>query len=218
MYIKNIIKTLIFFSLWGWTGTILGESPSQSTWLDYEIRLKAVYNQKYEHHHRHELSTFSSLYFRNDLNLSYGFGADYAYHFTPTLSWEAAHFLYLNQVETILRQDIRNKTGLIPDVEENEFFVTSSIMFHPAYGKLAFFGRHIAYFDLYVVAGGGIRKLLNLSQLKSAFSFGAGFRCYLSHKLTLKIDARDMLFQEEHQSGASIIHSFTPVLGLSLLL
>lgn len=220
MFMRNILIAFLniaFVSL-----LFAEETPyqieAQPSLHDYELDVEAVYNKKFKHKKRHELSAGGGLYFRNDLNSTISTGGNYTYHFSEYHSWEILNFIFLSNRETQLRKEIKDKTGLVPDTEDNQFFLTTAYSLHPTYGKIAWFGSKILHFDLYFLIGGGVRKLAGKNLVKPAATGGAGFRFYLSQRLSLRLDARDLLFSEKQQSGNKWIHAFVPTVGLSVLL
>lgn len=199
------------------------ESPFQAdtsveALRNYDLSAEVVYHKKYPRKKRHEISLSANLYFRNDLTSTYGIGAGHLYHFNEIHSWETIHATYLSNRETLLRKQIEEKTGFLPDTEENDLFATTAYMLHPIYGKISWFGKKITHFDLYGLIGGGARRLSSTGEIKAAAVGGIGFRFYLGKKSVLRLEARDFLFREKRVKGDASVHAFVPIAGIALFL
>ncbi len=205
-------------SLIGWAEEVPYQvSAPQDQVNDYEIDAEVVYNKQYIHAKRHEVSLLSNLYFRNDLNTTFGLGGSYAYHFSEFHTWEALSLVYLSSHETELRKQIQEKTGLVPEAENNECFLTTAYSLHPIYGKISWFGSKIFHFDLYFLGGGGARKLYQKFEFSPTGVIGTGFRFYLRSKWSMKLETRDFIFSEKQSGGDAIIQAFVPTLGISYI-
>ena len=221
MFTKNIeiqiLSFLFVFSVFAEEAPYAPQTATQD-WKNYEIEGEVIYNKKYLHKKSHELTALGGLYFRNDLNSTFGLGGNYTYHFTEDHSWEIINAVYLSNRETLLRKEIKEKTGLVPEAEDNDLFVTTAYVLHPVYGKISLFGKRIIHFDLFFLLGAGARKQVGGYAFGLAGVAGGGFRFYLSNTYALKLEARDLLFSETHMDGNTFIQAFVPSIGISFRL
>lgn len=104
--------------------------------------------------------------------------------------------------------------------DDRLLFYQGSVAFSPLYGKMSFFTWSVVSFDTYFVAGAGI---VNYKGAHSGSGFmgnvGIGQRFFVNEFLSLKVEFRDYLYNQNRQVGESrIIQNFALTAGLSVMI
>lgn len=118
----------------------------------------------------------------------------YTLHFDEFQAWEIAGGTYSLNIETGLRQQLRDNFAVQPDakgLEQLDGFVESNYVLKPIYGKLSLFNRALVYNEIFLVAGfaTAIYRGQDLLFLPGP-GYGGGIRFFIADWLSLRLDMR----------------------------
>jgi len=156
--------------------------------------MKTLAVQNREHSMTHEFGVWFGTLPLDAFEKGIAFSGAYTLHFDDLLAWEIAQFTYSYGIETDLKEDLENlpqPTGPTP-FETVQYFVTSSVMFKPIYGKLAALNQALIYSEMFFVLGGGYGWLTVTD--RPVIDVGAGMRIYAGSVVSFRIDVRDYMF------------------------
>jgi len=116
------------------------------------------------------------------INPHWSVGARYA-SISNTLSSEGERVF--KQAESLRAQGINSGTVAVDPASST---LLGTISLYPLYGKLNFFNRSIAQFDLYVLGGAGTTQLS--SGTSPTFTAGGGLGVWMSQHISGRLEAR----------------------------
>lgn len=120
------------------------------------------------------------------------FTGAYSLHFNDVIGWEVGQFTYSHGIDTDLKQDLKDlQIGPTP-FEVVRYYITSSVLFKPVYGKLAILNRSLIFGEMFILAGGGYGWMTITS--RPVVNVGLGFRVYVGEVLSFRLDFRDYAF------------------------
>jgi outer membrane beta-barrel protein len=79
------------------------------------------------------------------------------YFFNETHGWEFLRATLTFSSENEVAQQVRENTGFYPDTQKSRRQLSTSYVFSPIYGKYAWGGEKIVYFDIHATLGAGLR-------------------------------------------------------------
>ena len=102
-----------------------------------------------------------------------------------------------------------------PDPEVNAIYGATDFnaVFAPFYGKLNLLDSFIIYSDLYII--GGISKVQTQQGDLNAFQFGVGQRFYMLKSLSIRVDFRDRIYNEQRNEKNSTKNAYSVDFGAS---
>lgn len=100
-----------------------------------------------------------------------------------------------------------------PDINPLRQMIDANGIFAPFYGKLNFLDLLILYTDIYVVYGMSFVKTDQGN--KNAALFGAGERFYIGNAWSVRVDARNRIFNEQRGGETSRRNAWTFDVGVS---
>jgi len=186
-------------------GSILLSGPSG--WCaaqDDEEKVVAVQNRIF--HRTHEIDSYFGYIADDDFFNVYPLGIGYTFHFNEHVAWEVARVAYMFNTDKDLKQTLQNDFNVQPErFPEQKYMAHSHFVFKPLYGKHAFMNRSIINNEIYLFAGPGIVNYewdysTGESRTENALSLsvGAGLKYFLSEKISLSFEIRDLLnFRED---------------------
>jgi outer membrane beta-barrel protein len=86
------------------------------------------------------------------------------------------------------------------------------MVWSPVHAKLRFSERHITHADLLIVAGAG--QTLSDAAQGLTFQAGLGIKLYLARFISLRIDIRDLIIQQEVLGHGQTTHNIITMFGL----
>ncbi len=161
---------------------------------------------------RFEVSPGIGLSLRDAFWQKVGFGAAFTYHFTETIGVSARATYNLSLVSGSAQ--ICDPAGggcAVPTVPELTTFngATANVAFgymslltsvdlqwSPLYGKIALFSEKILNFNMYGLAGPTFLMYGPNNQFTVGGNIGLGFRFFLNEWLTIRLELRDVLYNE----------------------
>ncbi len=200
---KRCVKIGFWMVLFGLVIAPLAPAVAQETGFGEGGRVYAV--QKKGYLLKHELHGAIGVLPMDALYKGVTFGAGYTYHFSHHFAWEAIQFLYSNNIDTGLKEDLQNIFDADPtSFREVQFMANSNIVFVPLYGKMSWLNRSVVQMEVYLTGGPGIAQYKEFNRVgsegfaeetKYAFSgnFGLGLRFFINQNFSVRLDMRDYM-------------------------
>jgi outer membrane beta-barrel protein len=190
--------------------------------VDQELAEKAAYKRKRRERvprdfvkaQRHELSLVGG-YFVSDLyEATYVLGGAYTYHMTEDTAVEGS-FLWTHANAQIVRAVEDGRAVTMKDLYAPTMFFGSTLIWYPFHGKLQF-GGDVIHFDVHLDAGVGA---VDSPTSRGVTGIGGlGFKFFGGPALAVRIDVRDLVYQQELLDQKYLVNDLTVLAGLSLFL
>lgn len=228
------MKNLIFgvLTLAAFSGVFAASNPSpKAQQNEFEREIDAVVRNKYFYKKgRIELGLTGGLMPYDTLVKHYMLGGKAAWHLTDYIGWEIIDAQFAFPATESFTKDLVVARGLsnLQTSRLKQMF-TTNILFSPFYGKIRFFGSQVLYFDIYLVAGGGLANTETLryanaagsasetlirSGMEPAVDWGVGVKIFMSNYLGLVVDLRDYMVMGEVYGKKSFKSNFSVLAGL----
>lgn len=178
------------------------EGIKKSYWArGQETQMGVVQNRLYSKEKKFQLALLAGATF-SDPFLSVGqLGFSFGYHFNEYISVHALGWRYFTQDSTAGAY-FRNDLGGVPPTNIPEYFLGGEVAGSLLYGKLSVVGKAIIYYDMHVLAGGGVTN--TESGAYPTLSIGLGQQIYLNKWFALSIDYRLQWYREAMIEKAAI--------------
>jgi outer membrane beta-barrel protein len=198
------------------------ELPARADCVDDDLAEKAAYKRHrrgrvprdFVKAERHELSV-SGGYFVSDLySATYILGGSYTYHMTEDTAVEASGWYTHANADVVRAVEDGRATTLRDDYARTLFFA-SALLWYPLHGKLQL-GGSVIHFDLHLDAGVGVvdsptsRGVTGLG--------GLGIKLFGGSAFALRIDLRDLVYQQELLMETFIVNDISLTAGVSVFL
>lgn len=193
---------------------------------------------------RFEISPNLGVSFRDAFFTKVLFGAALTYHFTETLAAtvHGGYTLSLVSGSAQICVPQNNTDGLVPGcraptydeltksdgVPTNKafglmtFFADLDLQWSPIYGKISLFAENALNFNMYGFVGPTILMYGATNVLTFGGNAGIGFRFFLNQWLTIRIEVRDIIYNEVGIQGLtttnSVRNQLMTELGLSMFI
>jgi outer membrane beta-barrel protein len=167
-------------------------------------KVYAVQNRVF--HRNHEIDLSLGYIADDDFFHVYPVGAGYTYHFNNHFSWEVGRAQYMFNVDKDLKETLRTEFDVQPErFAEQKYMYHTHLVFKPLYGKHAFLNRNVINNEIYLFGGPGIVHYewdFSTGEVRKedalSLSFGIGMKYFLSKKVCLNFEIRDLVnFREE---------------------
>jgi outer membrane beta-barrel protein len=185
----------LFLSLAPLTLTLLGAS---SAWADdaldeEQVATYAVQSRLFRL--GGELNAAAGILPMNAFYKGLTVGGSFTYHFSNAWAWEIINGSYVyKQLETGLMNELRENYRVQPtDIAAIDLMLSSSFVFKPFYGKLAYLNRRLIHIELSVPLGLTLARYTNPQTYLPGPNAGLILRVYLSPHTSVRIDVRDHL-------------------------
>lgn len=120
----------------------------------------------------------------------------YTYHFTQLLAWEVLGGIYSFNIDTGLKDELRDRFDVHPTEEgELTWILNSNLVFTPLFGKLAVINERVFSGELFFELGYALGGFT--AAYPSGIDFGMGLRLFVSRHFSVRLDIRDYLFFPE---------------------
>lgn len=138
----------------------------------------------------------------------------YTWHMSDAWGWEIVRGQYSFGFSTSLRDELLQIFRAKPaDFEETKLLVSSTIVLKPLYGKLAMFDSRVVHSEVYGLLGATV-GVFSSGAFKPGPQVGLGFRFFLSHVVSLRVEARyHYLFAKAPSQIVDIAAGFSFNLG-----
>ncbi len=196
-------------------GTALGAPGEQDAALG--DRVKAVQRKGFLKRGRLQIGALFAPTVNDAFYQKYGFGGRLAYNLEDSLALGVRYTGYAS-VQTEYRKQavLAFQSVLLPSKIHHEFMAEA--IWSPVYGKVAFFGRGIVHFDLFLLAGAGF--VLSDTSLEPqnqgphfATDVGGGVRFYPNDWLAFEAGLRATLYPD--QTANSVPATLQKVIALN---
>lgn len=167
-----------------------------------------VFQQRYlVKTHRVELLLGGSSSFNDPWIHHYGADAALLFHFSERWAGGIGGAKWFAQPRTAFT-NIQGDYGLFPEKSNLQAGGWGEIQFSPIFGKFTSFGVGMVQVDAYLLAAGGAVRTTRSEALKPAGAVGLGVRIHTLRWLTLAVEIRDLMFNEQFQDCDSSSKSF----------
>lgn len=180
-------------------------------------RIRPVSGHLFLMNGRFEVSPGIGLSFRDAFWQKVGFGAALTYHFTEEIALSARGTYNLSLISGAAQicdpgvgcaaptfQELTTFNGQTANVAFGYMSLLTSIDFQwaPLYGKLALFSEKILNFNMYVLLGPSFLMYGPTNTFTVGGNVGVGFRFFLNEWLTVRLELRDVLYNEQAVNAA----------------
>lgn len=158
-----------------------------------------VFQQRYlVKTHRVELLLGGSTSFNDPWIHHYGADAALLFHFSERWAAGVGGAKWFAQPRTAF-SNIQGDYGLFPEKSNLQGGGWAEVQFSPVFGKFTSFGVGMLQVDAYLLAAGGAVRTTRSEALKPAGAIGVGVRIHTLRWLTLALEVRDLMFNEQFQ-------------------
>ncbi len=179
---------------------------------EYHKNIKVFQRKPILKKQRVQVGGFGALTLNPRMVGNYGAGGAVEYHISEYFS-VSGQFTQVWSLPTPFKDEVEDTFGLFPERTEMGYATTLRLGVTPVFGK---FGAGLApYWDLSAYLGGGITHTV-LSDFAPTIEAGLGLRFFLTEWLAVTGEIVDMMYWEEFQSGATLLHNWTGRAGLAL--
>lgn len=152
------------------------------------------------------------------------FGATVDFHMTPRWSIGARYYSFENKLtpegERTFAEARANYTAgtraTIVDIDTPLNSQMAVINWYPIYGKINFFDKAIAQFDVYLLAGGG--QIALESGTSALATAGLGFGLWMTKHISARAEVRYQAYKDQIVTGTRDINSAVATVGLGWIL
>jgi outer membrane beta-barrel protein len=183
-------------------GVALADDTEDDAVWEESDKLPAVQNRLYRM--EHEFNASVGVLPIDTYYKGVALGGGYAWHWTDLWAFEA-HFYYMQNMNTSLRDKLENNFGIKPKrFAEIKFFGELGALFKPLYGKLSFLNKTLVYGEFYVSLTGIVARMEGGKKTEDhtdgkpprmAFGGAPGFglRGYFHKYMSVRFDFRQMI-------------------------
>jgi outer membrane beta-barrel protein len=141
-----------------------------------------------------ELNVAAGILPINAFNKGLTVGGSFTYHFSNAWAWEVINGAYVyKQLDTGLKTELLENFNVQPtDIKAIDLLMSSSFVFKPFYGKLAFYNRRLIHLEIEVPVGITLARYSSVTYLPGP-NAGLIIRVYMSPHISLRVDVRDHL-------------------------
>jgi outer membrane beta-barrel protein len=164
---------------------------------------------------RFQLKLDSFLAERRDLYINWGFALSGRFFFAEEHGVET-QFNWQDNILTDTAERVQTQTGFRVDTKPARWQWGAAYVWAPVYGKYAFGGQSLIHFDLYFLAGGGIRFPLT-GELQPFAQLGLGMNHFIGwNRLSLVPEYRVRFYSEKRTNDTFVVESLVS-LGVAWL-
>lgn len=201
---------------------LAAEVPARGECIDEELAEKAAFKRKrrgrvprdFVKAQRHELSA-SGGYFVSDLySATYILGGSYTYHMTEDTAVEASGW-YTHAKADVVRAVEDGRATTLKDTNATTTFFASSLLWYPFHGKLQL-GGSVIHFDFHLNAGVGVVDSPTSRGVTGVG--GLGLKLFGGSAFAVRIDLRDLVYQQELLMEKYIVNDLSLTAGVSIFL
>jgi outer membrane beta-barrel protein len=172
----------------------LSASPALAQYDDEEVGGYAVVIQNRKFNMGHEFTLSGGILPLDAFYKGLTGTFRYTLHFDDFQAWEIAGGTYSFNLETGLREQLRDNFGVQPDqrgLERLDGFVETNYVLKPIYGKLSLFNRTLIYNELFFNAGVAVAVFQGQDFIfLPGPSYGAGIRFFIWDWFSVRFDMR----------------------------
>ena len=178
-----------------------------------------VYQQKpFMRKLRLEVSPTFGVPFNETQTRHISVGGEMSFHVTDFLFFGGSYEKFFHEESTVFHE-LEDSFGVFPERKLMDFYAGGHIGYVPLYGKFILFDVAIVHYDAYLIAGAGVTRTFTVGQEganRVTGNFGLGGRIFLTQWLTLNVEVRDYIYNEEFKAEDSIVNNVMFHTGLSV--
>jgi len=190
--------------------------------IDQELAEKASFKRKrrgriprdFVKAQRHELSVNAGYYVSDLFESTYVLGGMYTYHMTEDTAVEGS-FWWTHAAANIVRAVEDGRAVTVRDTFASVSFFAGSLLWYPFHGKLQL-GGEVVHFDVHLNAGAGVVDSPTSRGVTGIA--GVGFKFFSGSAVAVRVDIRDLVYQQELLDQHFIVNDVSVTAGLSLFL
>lgn len=177
---------------------------------DQDGARRGVQRRDFLKKHRFEIAAMGGAYASDALSSTYVYGGSVSFFLSEDFGLEA---MVLRNPVSYRLQDPIIAAGLLHSFKPGTAWNgLAAMVWSPVHAKLRFSERHITHADLLIVAGAG--QTLSDAAQGLTFQAGLGIKLYLARFLSLRIDIRDLIIQQEVLGHGQTTHNIITMFGL----
>ncbi len=209
---RRVLKILVMIlALWPSTWVLAhGENDTNEAEITPEDLDREEYIVPWIDTENAEVSIFGGGINFDNFNTKGSYGASLAYHINEDM------FLELSYLESEVSDFELRSLGApqLPSVEEPVYYTSLSLGMNMLPGEIFILDRWVFSSTFYLIGGVGNTNFADDD--KFTFNVGFGYRVYLTDWLSLRLEARDHMFDNEIQGEEALRHNFEFRLGTSI--
>jgi outer membrane beta-barrel protein len=181
--------------------------------LDAKRRRRSVKERLVQKTNRHELVVRGGHYVSDMFDATWVAGGAYSYHLTEDFAVEASGAY--TRLTSAGGPELERIFSVLEGRERRQLLFATNLVFSPLHAKLQS-GSSIVHFDVSVTLGAGVVD----SDLSSgiAGNAGLGFAFFVGKAVTLRLDLRDYVYQQQLLARKELVSDLAATVGVGLLL
>ena len=194
--------------------------------LNPEMKSRIVQDRIVDRHNRLEVGiNYGGIMGGTTYLQTQNLGATLDFHITPRWSIGGRYYSFQNsltpegqraQNEALTNYD-NHLPATTPDIDRPQNAAMAVVNWYPVYGKINFFDKAIAQFDIYLLAGGGQIKLESGGNSALATA-GLGFGLWMTKHISARAEIRYQGYKDQVVTGSRDISSAAATIGLGWIL
>jgi outer membrane beta-barrel protein len=158
-----------------------------------QSQMGVVQNRLYSKEKKFQLALLGGVSFSDPFLTIQQLGFSFGYHFNEYISLHAMGWRHFTQ-DSSAGAFFRNELGGVPPTNIPEYFLGGELAASLLYGKLSLVGKAIIYYDMHLLAGGGVTQ--TESGMYPTISVGIGQQVYLNKWFSISVDYRFQWYRE----------------------
>jgi outer membrane beta-barrel protein len=163
---------------------------------------------------RHEINLGGGVFSNEITGSAFSGSASYSFHLNEDFGVEAG--LVYTRFRSLFSQAVENLTGYSVYRVHDARLWYGNLVWHPIHGKFLLFNTVIPHFDIYLSAGLGVTDSNTASGLTS--NFGVGMKIFTHSWLSIRLDVRNFLFEQEIVNTSKMTNNLSMTLGVGFWL
>jgi len=163
-------------------------------------------------------------------------GGRLAWHIADHYGWELADVQLTFPTITSFTTDTVRDNGISNlQTPQLKLILGTNFLLSPLYGKIRIFSRNVVYYDIYIVAGGGVANVNVLqfastgkgiagtqttlsSSMNPMFDFGFGLKFFVNRAMAIVVDLRDYVVSSTVYNQKALKSNYSVFTGLSFFI
>ena len=194
---------------------VAGQARAQTT-DDTEKYIRVVQQKPFMKALRAEVAPTFYACLNETLTSHLGVGAVARFHITDEWAVGLDYVKYFGRLST-LAADVGNEFDVYPEKRLMDFFAGAHVTYAPILGKFLLFNGPVIYWDLYLLAGIGMTRT-GADANRATGDLGLGVRFGFLQFMSLNLEVRDFLYQDEFQHTKEFVNNIAFTAGLGFFL
>ena len=181
--------------------------------LDAKRRHRSVRDRLVQKTNRHEIVLRGGQYVSDMFDTTWVAGGAYLYHLTEEFAVEASA-AYTRFISTP-GPELERTFSLLEGRQRRALLFDTNLVFSPVHAKLQS-GSSTVHFDVSGTLGAGVVDSVLTSGV--AGNAGVGFAFFVGRAVTIRLDLRDHVYQQQLLSRTELVNDLSATIGVGLLL